>query len=89
MSEINITTKFKGIQWTANPNSEMPIKMPLGDGPGTEIPITLGEALLKQHQRWPNEVCMQTILKSPLGKESEDGQVSGGSITLPSSSASV
>ena len=40
--KIFLTTKFKGINWTSDPNVEIPIKMPrTSSGPGTEIPITL------------------------------------------------
>ena len=45
--EIFLTTKFKGILWTSDPNVELPIKMPKGStGPGTETPLTLSQALL-------------------------------------------
>jgi hypothetical protein len=45
--KIFLTTKFKGILWTSDPNAELPIKMPQAStGPGTEAPLTLSNALI-------------------------------------------
>jgi len=59
--KIFLTSKFKGILWTTDPNVELPIKMPTHTGPGTETPITLSQALIHQYEHNADKVCMQFI----------------------------
>ena len=57
--KIFLTTKFKGILWTSDPDAEIPIKMPrVSTGPGTEVPITLTNALISQYEKNADKVCM-------------------------------
>ena len=63
--KILYTSKFHKIQWTCDPNYELPIKMANGVGPGSETPITLSQAFLIQHARLKNQLCMQYLMDPP------------------------
>ena len=60
--KIFLTSKFKSIQWTSDPNVEVPIKMPrAGTGPGTETPLTLSQAFISQYEANADKLCMQFV----------------------------
>ena len=49
--KILYTSKFHKIQWSCDPNYELPIKLNQGLGPGSETPMTLSQAFFDQSHR--------------------------------------
>ena len=56
--KILYTSKFQKIQWSCDPNYELPIKMQRELGPGSEVPVTLSQAFLATSARLKDQLCL-------------------------------
>ena len=58
ISNLDYKTRFKSLNWTADINQELPIKMPLLKGAGSELPQTLPQLFFQRVFERKDELCM-------------------------------
>lgn len=61
ISSLSLADKFKNLVWTTDINTELPTKIHVQSGPGSEPPKTLPYFFLQKYAAHKDEVCMQAI----------------------------